>query len=45
MWAEWLDTKEDVMYKIMDILEKNNLEFAFPSLSVYSENTESKSVT
>ncbi len=23
-WGSWLDTKEDVMYKIMDILEKNS---------------------
>ena len=38
-WDEWLDTKQDVMHKIMEILEKNNLEFAFPSLSVYNENT------
>lgn len=37
-WAEWLKVKEDVMYKIMEILEKNNLEFAFPSLSIYDEN-------
>jgi len=37
-WSEWLDTKQDVMHKIMEILEKNNLEFAFPSLSIYSEN-------
>ncbi|MDQ7043887.1 MAG: mechanosensitive ion channel family protein [Sulfurimonas sp.] len=36
-WAEWLETKEDVMHKIMAILEKNNLEFAFPSLSIYKE--------
>jgi MscS family membrane protein len=37
-WNEWLETKEDVMIKIMKILEDNNLEFAFPSLSVYNEN-------
>ena len=36
-WAEWLETKEDVMHQIMAILEKNNLEFAFPSLSLYNE--------
>ncbi len=36
-WDEWLDAKQDVMYKIMEILEENNLEFAFPSLSVYNE--------
>lgn len=41
-WEEWLIVKEDVMYKIMEILEKNNLEFAFPSLSVYNEHAEIK---
>jgi len=37
-WAEWLALKEDVMHKIMEIFEKNNLEFAFPSMSIYKEN-------
>ena len=37
-WNEWLQVKEDVMYKIMGILEENNLEFAFPSFSVYKED-------
>ena len=37
-WNEWLKTKEDVMYKIMEILDKNSLEFAFPSLSIYNED-------
>ena len=37
-WQEWLEVKEDVMHKIMEIFEKNNLEFAFPSLSLYHEN-------
>jgi MscS family membrane protein len=37
-WAEFLELKEDVMYKIMEIFEKNNLEFAFPSMSIYKEN-------
>lgn len=36
-WEEWLKTKEDVMQKIMKILDENSLEFAFPSLSVYQE--------
>ena len=36
-WQKWLETKEDVMYKIMEIFEKNNIEFAFPSLSIYNE--------
>lgn len=37
-WNKWLETKEDVIYQIMDILANNNLEFAYPSLSVYHEN-------
>jgi len=37
-WKEWLKTKEDIMHKIMEIFEKNNLEFAFPSMSLYHEN-------
>lgn len=37
-WAEWLDVKQDVMFKMMEILENNNLEFAFPSMSIYNEN-------
>ena len=37
MWEDWLKTKEDVMQKIMEIFERNNLEFAFPSLSIYDE--------
>jgi MscS family membrane protein len=36
-WEKWLATKQDVMEKIMDIFERNSLEFAFPSLSVYNE--------
>ena len=30
-WAEWLEVKEDVLFKIAEILEKNNLEFAYPT--------------
>jgi len=37
MWEDWLKTKQDVMEKIMEIFEENNLEFAFPSLSIYEE--------
>lgn len=37
-WAKWLEVKEDIMYRIMEILEKNNLEFAFPSMSIYKED-------
>jgi len=38
VWSEWLEVKEDVIYKIMKIFEKNNLSFAFPSQSVYLED-------
>ncbi|MEA1916631.1 MAG: mechanosensitive ion channel [Campylobacterota bacterium] len=42
VWGEWLKVKEDVMYKIMDIFEKNNLSFAFPSQSIYLNNEDEK---
>ncbi len=41
-WEDWLKTKQDVMENIMDIFEKNSLEFAFPSLSIYNETQSSK---
>jgi MscS family membrane protein len=44
-WAEWLSVKEDIMHKIMAILEENSLEFAFPSMSIYQENTIKESAT
>jgi MscS family membrane protein len=34
VWREWLETKQDVMYKIMEILERNHLEFAFPTITI-----------
>ena len=37
-WEDWLATKEDIMHKIMEIFEKNSLEFAFPSMSIYNES-------
>ena len=37
----WLSTKEDILFKIADILAKNNLGFAYPSLAVYSGDKES----
>ena len=42
-WQEWLEVKQDVLYKIWGILEANNLEFAFPSQSIYLEKVEEKS--
>ncbi len=34
-WSEWLEIKEDVMYKIAEILKKNNLDFAYPTLTLH----------
>ena len=38
VWGQWLPVKEDVIFRIMDILRDNDLEFAFPSLSLYQES-------
>jgi len=40
---DWLDTKEEIMYNIMDIFEKNSLEFAYPSMSLYHEKEDNNS--
>ena len=36
-WQKYLDIKEDINLKIMDIVEKAGAEFAFPSQSIYVE--------
>ena len=36
-WEDWLEVKQDVLFKIMDILKENSLELAFPSQSIYIE--------
>ncbi|MDT8423037.1 MAG: mechanosensitive ion channel family protein [Desulfuromonadales bacterium] len=36
-WGEYLDARQDVCLKIMDILEELGLEIAFPSRSLYVE--------
>jgi MscS family membrane protein len=30
-WTKWLEVKEDVLFKIAEILKQNNLEFAYPT--------------
>lgn len=30
-WVEWLEVKEDVLFKIVQIIRNNNLEFAYPT--------------
>lgn len=36
-WAEWREVREEIMFEIMELLKKNNLELAFPSQSLYIE--------
>lgn len=36
-WEEWLNVKQDVIMKIWDILEANELEFAIPSQTIQFE--------
>jgi len=40
VWGEYLEAREDVCLKIMDILEGLKLEFAFPSRSIYLRGKE-----
>jgi len=40
-WGTWLKTREEIMYNIMQIMDKNGLEFAFPSISLYPEEERS----
>lgn len=35
VWAEYLEAREDICLKVMDILESLGLEIAFPSTTVY----------
>ncbi len=37
-WKKYLNTREDIHFKIMKIVEKNGSEFAFPSQSLYVES-------
>jgi MscS family membrane protein len=36
-WQEYLETKEEVLSAIWDIIEKNNLEFAYPTQKIFLE--------
>jgi len=40
-WDKYLDIREDIHYKIMQIVEENHANFAFPSQSIYLEQTPS----
>lgn len=38
VWGEWLETKEKLAYRIMEIVEEAGSSFAFPSTSIYVES-------
>jgi len=40
VWEDWLETKQDVMIKISELVEKNNCAFAFPTQTLYIEKNE-----
>jgi MscS family membrane protein len=42
VWSEWLEVKEDVMFKIAEILKKNHLEFAYPTVMLHRAEDENK---
>lgn len=44
VWSEWLEIKEDVMFKIAEILKKNNLDFAYPTLTLHQAEEETKEI-
>jgi MscS family membrane protein len=35
VWAEWYEIKEDVMFKVAEILKENHLEFAYPTMMIH----------
>jgi MscS family membrane protein len=37
VWGEYLNVKEDVNFRIMEILEKEGVSIAFPSRRIYME--------
>ena len=45
IWQKYLEIKEDINYKIIDIVKRNNSDFAFPSNSVYIEKFSNNNLT
>ena len=44
-WQKYLEIKEDIAYKIEDIVTKHGSSFAFPSRSIYVEQLPNKAAT
>ena len=39
-WEDWLETKQDVIVKISELVKKNNCSFAFPTQTIHLEKGE-----
>ncbi|WP_264783474.1 mechanosensitive ion channel family protein, partial [Escherichia fergusonii] len=39
VWAEWLAAQQDVFLKIIDIVQAHGADFAFPSQTLYLDNS------
>ena len=39
-WEDWLETKQDVIVKIAELVKKNNCSFAFPTQTIHLEKGE-----
>jgi MscS family membrane protein len=39
-WGEWLEIKEAFAYTVMDIIERNGAAFAFPSQTIYMDQSD-----
>lgn len=37
-WTTYLEAKEEIHFKVIDIVHRNNTDFAFPSRTIYHEN-------
>jgi len=38
-WEDWLETKQDVIIKISELVDKNNCSFAFPTQTIHLEES------
>ena len=45
VWSDWCAVKEDIMFKIADILKANNLEFAYPTMVIHQAKEVEESET
>ncbi len=45
VWAEWHEVKEDVMFKIADILKANDLDFAYPTMMIHQAEGQKDDIT